>query len=809
MNIVSAASTFAANGLAATRPGTPVIVRTTTASPGLTRNLVVIRPSTVTASTTPSAPRFFVQSSSSRPILPQIDNPSSLDVDNQPDASNAPVATLLRNAPITVRFDGHMQPISAVPVAGRLSTISRHPVNSGSIAAAGVGLGAAGPPTQPPNRKIIREMQFIANIRSNHAVFFKVRVCPRADRKLSVLRYNVYDRIDLTGPLNNNVAGDSKSGSSSLPEVFIQRENNLRQYKASHNIVDTPTRGAGSEFGQEAREEARLRKLGIVRQGYRAEDQPWLLTVGKGRTAKRYRGVKEGSVSANVRHFVFCQTKDGNFDAYPVHEWYKFSPEITYRYLRDDEAEAEFSRRHKTMNLFNVMVKRKMADEAAEEAVGEGNEARAKSRIGTKNDKSTKRDRSSALLLTELDEWKDFGADDEEEEEEGAEGIGTGDVEGEKAGELGEGGEAGFPAKPDESEKKANSKKRRAAAIVARKRRATKQRARRRRKGAIGNSSDEEDDVNEEAWDESDPDDHEGDEVKLCNAVVVVVQAGVYLHVDYMTDSSSDEEKLSEDDRERIYQEQGVDEEAGLKALLTDMSDSEEEQQNKPDNSNPDDFDEDGDDGVEDVDGKGEHEHKLRSGDSKSRRGKTGFTDSSSNEDDSDDSSDDSSSDSSSSSASDSDVAPDDPVRLARKAQKKAELPQRTSDKVSPSASAPQVNDQSNSGGTPKRPLDDSGLTSTAASDDPPKRPKLTEPATDDAFIAAVRKYLMRKPISVADLLKKIRSKRLVPHSSQMGRSTGVLGTDDVAETMLANALRQLRPLKHIINGQPVLSLKR
>lgn len=133
--------------------------------------------------------------------------------------------------------------------------------------------------------------------------------------------------------------------------------------------------------------------------------------------------------------------------------------------------------------------------------------------------------------MTELDEWKDFGADDEEEEEEGAEGIGTGDVEGEKAGELGEGGEAGFHKKPDESEKKPNSKKRRAAAIVARKRRATKQRARRRRKGAIGNSSDEEDDVNEEAWDESDPDDHEGDEVKPCNAIVVAVQAGVDWHV--------------------------------------------------------------------------------------------------------------------------------------------------------------------------------------------------------------------------------------------------------------------------------------
>lgn len=39
-----------------------------------------------------------------------------------------------------------------------------------------------------------------------------------------------------------------------------------------------------------------------------------------------------------------------------------------------------------------------------------------------------------------------------------------------------------------------------------------------------------------------------------------------------MTNSSSDEEKLSEEEREKIYVETGVDEEAGLKALLTDLS---------------------------------------------------------------------------------------------------------------------------------------------------------------------------------------------------------------------------------------------
>lgn len=141
------------------------------------------------------------------------------------------------------------------------------------------------------------------------------------ERKLSVLRYNAYDRVDLAGDVKTENEGDAGATSSSGQEVFLQRENNLRHYRATRNVVEGPTRGAGSEFGQEAKEEARLRRLGIVRQGYRVDDQPWLLTVGKGRTAKRYKGVREGTVSANVRHFIFCAAKDGKFDAYPVDEW--------------------------------------------------------------------------------------------------------------------------------------------------------------------------------------------------------------------------------------------------------------------------------------------------------------------------------------------------------------------------------------------------------------------------------------------------------------------------------------------------------
>lgn len=48
--------------------------------------------------------------------------------------------------------------------------------------------------------------------------------------------------------------------------------------------------GAGSEFGREAKEEARRKKLGIVARKYRADDQPWILK-SYGSTVKKFKGM--------------------------------------------------------------------------------------------------------------------------------------------------------------------------------------------------------------------------------------------------------------------------------------------------------------------------------------------------------------------------------------------------------------------------------------------------------------------------------------------------------------------------------------
>lgn len=47
--------------------------------------------------------------------------------------------------------------------------------------------------------------------------------------------------------------------------------------------------GAGSEFGREAKEEARRKKLGIVARKYKAEDQPWILKCC-GSSVKKFKG---------------------------------------------------------------------------------------------------------------------------------------------------------------------------------------------------------------------------------------------------------------------------------------------------------------------------------------------------------------------------------------------------------------------------------------------------------------------------------------------------------------------------------------
>ena len=69
----------------------------------------------------------------------------------------------------------------------------------------------------------------------------------------------------------------------------MERENNLKEYKSAYDIDTMPKFGAGSEYGRDLKEEARRKKHGINIKKYNPEDQPWLMKVGSGKTAKRYK----------------------------------------------------------------------------------------------------------------------------------------------------------------------------------------------------------------------------------------------------------------------------------------------------------------------------------------------------------------------------------------------------------------------------------------------------------------------------------------------------------------------------------------
>jgi len=199
--------------------------------------------------------------------------------------------------------------------------------------------------------------------------------------------------------------------------IKMLREDNKKVFKANRN-EEEPKFGAGSEFGKDAKEEARRKKFGIISKKYNPEDQPWLLQED-GPAGRKYKGVKEGGVTENTSYYIFQQSGSGAFEAFPIESWYGFTPTIKYNYMKEDEAEEEFSKRNKVMSRFSTMVRKRINDEKDEEGDDddeeEGGKKRGKDKAGGKNKK-----KKNQFNLTDMDDWV------EESEEEA-----SGDSEGE------------------------------------------------------------------------------------------------------------------------------------------------------------------------------------------------------------------------------------------------------------------------------------------------------------------------------------------------------------------------------------------
>ncbi|XP_029645882.1 general transcription factor IIF subunit 1 isoform X1 [Octopus sinensis] len=222
---------------------------------------------------------------------------------------------------------------------------------------------------------------------------YTVRLPKDRKKRLSMFKFAVGSDLDF----------------SKYTNVRLERENNLREYKTANDIDLMPKFGAGSEFGREQKEEARRKKYGVMLKKYKPEDQPWHMKIGSKQNCKRFKGVREGTISDNTSYFIFTQCADGAFEAFPVEHWYNFNPIIKYKYLNAEEAEEEFKKRDKTLNLFSVMMRKKIRPEDTDLDAEEGEE------------KKTKTKKQKDFLLTDLDDWAVMSDEDDRDEDDARE----------------------------------------------------------------------------------------------------------------------------------------------------------------------------------------------------------------------------------------------------------------------------------------------------------------------------------------------------------------------------------------------------
>ncbi|KAK3091899.1 hypothetical protein FSP39_023552 [Pinctada imbricata] len=457
--------------------------------------------------------------------------------------------------------------------------------------------------------------------------------------------------------------------------VRMERENNLKEYKSAYDIDLMPKYGAGSEYGREQKEEARRKKYGIQIKKYNPEDQPYIMKIGKGKEAKKMKGVREGTITDNTSYYIFTQCADNAFEAIPIEEWYTFSPMIRYKYLNSEEAEEEFNRlRDKTMNLFSVMVRNRVRNEEDKEGGTEEEEkVKAKSKV--------KKKASDSFFLTEDDEL-DLDEDDDDD---------------------------GDDDDNEDSKPKSKGKNKKVAG--------------KSRRTAKHNSDDE-------AVEESDEGDFDDKEV------------------DYITDSSSEEE-LEDREKKDTYEEKGVAEEHGLRKLI-DSEDESEEEEKKSD--------------KEEEEGEG--------GENKDKKEKK---------------KDGSDSSSSSSSDSDSDIEKDETLVSAIFMQKQK------ADRKSP------VPDKGASGDSEERKASKRKLESEESSAKKVRTESPSLGASDNSGCHtedAIRRYLMRKPMTAKEILAKFSNKRLNMTKEQMIATVGSL-------------LKKINPEKKNIHNKMYFMLKK
>ncbi|XP_027840985.2 general transcription factor IIF subunit 1 [Aphis gossypii] len=219
---------------------------------------------------------------------------------------------------------------------------------------------------------------------------FSLRVPRSSDVKYQMMKFNSNLNIEFDKWSHAKMERDTNKVDGKIPEE------------------DMPKFGAGSEFGREARQEARKRRYGGNKKV--SESSPWTLKVG----GKKFRGVREGGITDNSSYYLFTHGEDGIIIAHKLEEWYNFQPVQRYKTLTSEEAEEEFGRRNKVLNHFTLMVQKRLKNEEEEE-IDEDDK--------TKGKKTAKSRKSKELKISEMEEWEESEEDESEEEEQDEEKI--------------------------------------------------------------------------------------------------------------------------------------------------------------------------------------------------------------------------------------------------------------------------------------------------------------------------------------------------------------------------------------------------
>ncbi|XP_053574152.1 general transcription factor IIF subunit 1 isoform X2 [Bombina bombina] len=225
---------------------------------------------------------------------------------------------------------------------------------------------------------------------------YVVRVPRNPNKRYNLMAFNAADKVDFSAWNQARMEHDLSA-------------------KKMYQDEEMPDAGAGSEFNRKQREESRRKKYGIILKEFKIEDQPWMLRVN-GKAGRKYKGVKKGGVTENASYYIFTQCADGAFEAFPVSNWYNFTPVAKHRTLTAEEAEEEWERRNKILNHFTIMQQRRLKDQGGGDDDEE--EGGGKSEKGAKNKKKKKSD----LKIHDLED--DLEMSSTESEESGEEGEG-------------------------------------------------------------------------------------------------------------------------------------------------------------------------------------------------------------------------------------------------------------------------------------------------------------------------------------------------------------------------------------------------